>query len=89
MTDADESLRPPVQLGYADPVLQRRQLFQVLFRALHVRQVGFAAGLALASGGLGYAIGDLTNTNSETPVCMTAGGILVGLSIPIPRRARE
>ena len=89
MTEADDAIATPVPLGYADPILQRRQFLRVLWRTLHVRQLGFAAGLAFALGGFGYAVGDVTNTNSETPVCATVGGILVGLSIPIPRRAKE
>ena len=83
-----QSEKPPVPvqtLSYADPGLRRREWIDRFRRVFHARQVTFAAGLAFALGAIGYAVGEQTNTLSETPVCAVIGGLLMGLAIPIPR----
>jgi len=77
-------------LAYAEPALtqedrSRRASFYVRSVLRGWRQIGFACGLAFVLGGAGYAIGDATNTNSETPCCMAFGGFLIGISIPLRR----
>jgi hypothetical protein len=89
MSQADKARAPVEPLSYADPALRRQQWFEVLGRTFHVRQIVFATGMALVLGALGYAAGDYTHTNSETPVCTAIGGLLMGLAVPIPRHARH
>ena len=80
-----------VPLAYADPALRRQQRIDAargfLRQAFNIRQLVFAAGMALTLGSLGYAVGNYTRTLSETPVCTTIGGLLLGFAIPIRSNA--
>ena len=88
MTEGDRT-PPAPPLDYADPALRRAAWWETLGRTFHARQVVFACGMATALGALGYAAGDYTSTNSETPVVTAIGGLLMGLAVPIPRHARH
>jgi hypothetical protein len=63
--------------------IARRDARVVFHRIGGLRQLVFAAGMACALGGLGLAV---TGSLGEGPLCMSVGGVLIGLAIPLGRR---
>jgi hypothetical protein len=74
----------PLDYGREEPVssIASRDVRVVFHCVGGLRQLVFAAGIACALGGLGVAV---TGSLGEGPLCMSVGGVLIGLAIPLRR----